>query len=149
MSGKILLALAVGSLLLGCSQRIAGPAGEDKLEFQVVNCDDADEFLQGLEGSFTKGAGYYACVCQDTGSEDEVLITFTLPYAARFRAEIKNGTGYDLRTYDQMGASGLNIIHWDMKSKKGKTVEPGFYMVRLVAFLDEGQVKATMFMILE
>ncbi|UCB52619.1 MAG: hypothetical protein JSV10_00555 [Candidatus Zixiibacteriota bacterium] len=149
MNSKILLALAVGSLLLGCSQRIVGPAGEDELEFQMVNCDDADEFFQGLEGSFTKGPGYYACACQDIESGTEVLITLTLPYAARFRVEIKNGTGYELRTYDQMGTSGVNVIRWDMKSKKGKTVEPGFYIVRLVAFLDEGQIISNMFMILE
>ena len=149
MNSKILLALVVGSLLLGCSQKIAGPAGEDELEFQVVSCDDADEFFQGLEGSLSKSAVYYACACQQTGSQTEVLITFDLPYVARVRVEIKSGTGYDLRSYDQMGEAGVNVIHWDMKSKKGKTVEPGFYMVHLAAFLDEGQVKADMFMILE
>jgi flagellar hook assembly protein FlgD len=78
-----------------------------------------------------------------------VLITLDLPYAARFRFEIKSGTGYDLRTYDQMGTAGLNIIRWDMKSKKGKTVEPGLYILRIVVFLDEGQFKATGVMILE
>ena len=149
MNCKILVVLVVGSLLLGCSQRVAGPAGEDELKFQVINCDDADEFFQELENSSTKSTGYYACACQHAGSDDEVLITFALPYAARFRAEIKSGTGYDLRTYDQMGVSGENVIHWDMKSKKGKTVEPGLYIVHLIAFMDEGQVKADMFMILE
>ena len=149
MNSRILLALALGLLLSGCSQRITGPAGEDELKFQVVSCDAADEFFQGLEGSSAKSTGYYACACRQTGSQDEVLITFSLPYAARFKVEIKGGTGYDLRTYDQMGVPGENVIHWDMKSKKGKTVEPGLYIVHLTAFMDEGQVKADMFMILE
>jgi hypothetical protein len=149
MNFKILLALVAGSLLLGCSQRMVDPAAEDELKFQVVSCDDAEEFFQGLEASSAKSTGYYACACRHAGSEDEVLITFSLPYAARFKVEIKGGTGYDLRTYDQMGVSGENVIHWDMKSKKGKTVGPGFYIVHLIAFMDEGQVKADMFMILE
>jgi len=149
MNSKILLVLVFGSLLLGCSQRVAGPAAEDEFRFQVVSCDDAHEFFQNRDSSLDKSGGYYACACQQTGSEGEVLITFSLPYAARFKVEIKGGTGYDLRTYDQMGVAGENVIHWDMKSKKGKTVEPGFYMVHLIAFMDEGQVKADMFMILE
>ncbi|MGB2768729.1 MAG: hypothetical protein WBC88_03265 [Candidatus Zixiibacteriota bacterium] len=149
MNSKILLALAVGSLLLGCSQKIAGPAAEDELKFQIVSCDDAHEFFQNRDSSLDKGGGYYACACQDTGSAPGVLITLDLPYAARFRFEIKSGTGYDLRTYDQMGTAGLNIIRWDMKSKKGKTVEPGLYILRIVVFLDEGQFKATGVMILE
>lgn len=149
MNCKILVVLVVGSLLLGCSQRVAGPAAEDELRFQVVSCDDAEEFFQGLEASTAKRTGYYACACQHAGSEDEVLITFDLPYAARFRAEIASGTGYDLRTYDDMATAGVNVIHWDMKSKKGKTVEPGFYIVRLTAFMDQGQITGNMFMILE
>jgi hypothetical protein len=149
MNCKILLVLVVGSLLLGCSQRVAGPAAEDELKFQVVSCDDAHEFFQNRDSSLDKSGGYYACACQDTGSAPVVTINVALPYAARLRLEIKSGTGYNLRTYDQMGVSGENVIRWDMKSKKGKKVEPGLYIVHVTAFMDEGQVKADMFMILE
>lgn len=145
MKNKILLLLLPGLLFLGCSQKVVDPIQDSTLSLVIVDCDKADEFFQNADSAFTKPATCYVCACPDQTSEI-VPIAFNLPRPMRIKVEIKNITGYILKTYDMMFEVGLNVIEWDRKSDKGKRVKSGIY---IIAFRSAEGLNADSFIVVE
>jgi hypothetical protein len=117
------------ALLIGrCSQRIADPVKEHLVSFEIVRCDEADKFFGMEQNSLAKPHGYYACACPNEDS-DTVTIIVSVPEAMWVYIIIRNATGYDLRNYSGQYGPGAAEIKWDRKSKKGKRVKPGIYIV--------------------
>ena len=135
----------LGLPLLGCSQKAVDPIQNSTLSLVVVDCDKVDEFFQNADNAFTKPATCYVCACPDQASEI-VPIAFTLPDPTQVKLEIKNITGYHLKTYEMMCVSGLNVIEWDRKSDKGKRVKSGIY---IIAFHSATGIDADLFLVLE
>jgi hypothetical protein len=115
----------------------------------IIDCDKAEEFFQLQGNSLTKPSGYYVCACPDKASKSGAVITVNVPESMRVVLVIKNATGYQISTYDFMASAGLNVLYWDEKSKAGKMVKPGLYIITIVAFSDEARYEADLFMILE
>jgi hypothetical protein len=130
MNMKILVILSVVLLFCGCTKRIADPVNEAAVSFQIVDCDEADEFFSGDPNSPAKPYGYYACACPSQDS-DTVTIFAYLSEPMRLTVIIRNATGYDLRNYSGQYGPGSVEIKWDRKSKKGKRVKPGIYIINM------------------
>lgn len=130
MDMKILSFLCLLLLLCGCTKRIADPVNETAVSFQIVDCDEADEFFSGNPNSLVKPYGYYACACPSQDS-DTVTIIISLAETMWVDIVIRNATGYDLRNYSGIYGPGAAEIKWDRKSKKGKRVKPGIYIISM------------------
>jgi hypothetical protein len=145
MNMKILSSLCVLLLFCGCTKQIADPVKETAASFEIVDCDEADEFFAGNPNSLAEPYGYYACACPSQHS-DTVTIIIYLAETMWVDIIIRNATGYDLRNYSGAYGPGTVEIKWDRKSKKGKRVKPGIYIVHARA--EDGH-EADMFLILE
>lgn len=145
MNMKILSFLFVLLLFCGCTKKIADPVKETGVSFEIVECDDVDEFFAGDPNSLAKPYGYYACACPSQDS-DTVTITISLAEAMWVSIIIRNATGYDLRNYSGQYGPGAAVIKWDRKSKKGKRVKPGIYIVNMRT---ERHDEADVFLVLE
>jgi len=60
-------------------------------------------------------------------------IAFTLPFSTNWSLKIYNVAGQLVRSYEGMGAAGLNVITWDGKDKAGSDVSSGVYFYKLEA----------------
>jgi hypothetical protein len=145
MNMKFLLILWIVLLLCGCSQRIADPVEKHVPPFQVVECDQANDFFGKDQDSFAKPSAYYACACPGQDS-DTVTIIISIPEPMWVDVIVRNATGYDLRSYSGDYGAGEIEIRWDRKSKKGKRVKPGIYIVH--ARTEDGH-EADIFLVLE
>lgn len=145
MNIRALVIICVALLLCSCSQRIADPTKEHNVSFQIVDCDEADEFFERYHNSLAKPSGYYACACPNEDS-DTVTIILALPEEMWVGVIIRNATGYDLRNYSGRYGPGRIEIKWDRKSKKGKRVKPGLYIINMRA---ENFEEADGFLVLE
>jgi hypothetical protein len=145
MDMKILSFLCLLLLLCGCTKRIADPVNETAVSFQIVDCDEADKFFSGDPNSLAKPYGYYACACPSQDS-DTVTIIISLAEEMWVSIIIRNATGYDLRNYSGHYEAGAVEIKWDRKSKKGKRVKPGIYIVH--ARTEDGH-EGDIFLVLE
>jgi hypothetical protein len=130
MNMKILPFLCVLLLLCSCTRKVADPVREPAASFEIVNCDEADEFFTAGPTSLAKPHGYYACACPSENSDTVTIIVY-LPEEAWLDVIIRNATGYDLRNYGGEYGAGTVQIKWDRKSKKGKRVKPGIYIIHL------------------
>ncbi len=145
MNMKIVVILCVVFLFCGCTKKIADPIEGTAVSFEIVDCDEADEFFAGDPNSVAKPYGYYPCACPNQDS-DTVTIFVYLPESMRLTVIIRNATGYDLRNYSGQYGPGSAEIKWDRKSKKGKRVKPGIYIVH--ARTEDGH-EADIFLVLE
>jgi hypothetical protein len=145
MNMKILSFLFLLLLLCGCTKKIADPVNETAVSFQIVDCDVADEFFSGDPNSLAKPYGYYACACPSQDC-DTVTIIISLAEAMWVDIIIRNATGYDLRNYSGIYGPGAAEIKWDRKSKKGKRVKTGIYIVH--AHTEDGH-EGDFFLVLE
>lgn len=145
MNIKILSSLCVLLLFCGCTKQIADPVKESAASFEIVDCDEADEFFAGDPNSLAKTHEYYACACPSQDS-DTVTIIISLAETMWVDIIIRNATGYDLRNYSGQYGAGAVEIKWDRKSKKGKRVKPGIYIVHARA--EDGH-EGDMFLVLE
>lgn len=132
MNMKILSFLCLLLLLCGCTKRIADPVNETAVSFQIVDCDEVDEYFSGDPNSLAKPCGYYACACANEDSDTVTIILF-LPEEMWVGVIIRNATGYDLRNYSGRYGPGAVEINWDRKSKKGKRVKSGLYIINVRA----------------
>jgi hypothetical protein len=60
-------------------------------------------------------------------------LSFTLPNAVFYSMNIYNVAGQLVRSYEDMGTVGLNVITWDGKNNAGNDVSSGIYFYKLVA----------------
>ena len=60
-------------------------------------------------------------------------LSFTLPEALDYSLKIYNVAGQLVRSYEDMGSVGLNVISWDGKDKAGVDVASGVYFYKLIA----------------
>jgi hypothetical protein len=145
MNIRILAFLFILPLLCTCTRKVADPVREPAGSFQIVSCDEADEFFTGDPSSRAKPCGYYACACASETS-DTVTIIFNLPEETWLDVIIRNATGYDLRNYSGEFGRGPVEIKWDRKSKKGKRAKSGLYIVH--AHTEDGH-EGDIFLVLE
>ncbi|MGB8656481.1 MAG: hypothetical protein WCE90_01685 [Candidatus Zixiibacteriota bacterium] len=146
MNVKAMVFIFWGLLFLGCSHQPTSPQKENDLAFTVVACEQADEFFQNQDNFLANPSGYYACFCPSKTNTAEMVIPFTLPEPMRVKVVIMSGTGYTLKTYDQVFPVGLSELYWDETGPGGKPVEPGLYIVSILA---EIGYRAKMFTILQ
>jgi hypothetical protein len=130
MGTRILAFLFIVPLLCTCTRKVADPVGKPDNSFQIVSCDEVDDFFAAGPNSLAKPHGYYACACPSETS-DMITIIVYLAEEVWLDVIIRNATGYDLRNYSGEYGPGAVEIKWDRKSKKGKTVKPGIYIVHL------------------
>jgi hypothetical protein len=130
MKNRILAFLFIVPLLCTCTRKVTGPVGEPAASFQIVSCDEVDDFLAEGPSSLVKPHGYYTCACPSETS-DMITIIVYLAEEAWLDVIIRNATGYDLRNYSGQYGPGAVEIKWDRKSKKGKTVKPGIYIIHV------------------
>ena len=130
MNIRILAFLTIVLFLCTCTRKVADPVGEPAGSFQVVSCDEADDFFAAGLNSLAGPYGYHACACPSETS-DMITIIVYLAEEVWLDVIIRNATGYDLRNYSGEYGPGAVEIKWDRKSKKGKTVKPGIYIVHL------------------
>jgi len=71
-------------------------------------------------------------------------LSFTLPNAVSYSMNIYNVAGQLVRSYEDMGNVGLNVITWDGKDNAGDEVASGIYFYKLIA----GQHQATRKMVI-
>jgi subtilisin family serine protease len=60
-------------------------------------------------------------------------LSFTLPEAMNYSLKIYNVTGQLVRSYEDVGSAGLNLITWDSKDNAGVEVASGVYFYKLTA----------------
>jgi hypothetical protein len=132
MKAKTILFILVGLLILSCSHQPTAPQEENDLAFTVVTCEQADEFFQNQDNFLAKPSGYYMCFCPSKTHTAEMVVPFTLPYPMRVKVVIMSGTGYTLKTYDQMFPTGFSNLYWDETGPGGKPVEPGLYIASIL-----------------
>lgn len=130
MNRMTLIIACLALIFCSCSRKIVDPGNDSDIAFQMVDCDEVDEFFGKDQNSLIKRNGYYACACPSEDS-DTVNIIFYLPEAMWLGIIIRNATGYDLRNYSGQYGPGAVEIKWDRKSKKGKRVNPGLYIIAI------------------
>jgi hypothetical protein len=143
---RITLVIACLALIFcSCSRKIVDPGNDSDLAFEMVDCDEVDEFFGKGQESLIRQNGYYACACPSEDS-DTVTIIFYLPESMWLSIIIRNATGYDLKNYSGQYGPGAVEIKWDRKSKKGKRVKPGLY---IIAFRSEMIPETEAFVVLD
>lgn len=130
MNKMSLVIVCLALIFCGCSQKIVDQANDSNIAFEMIDCDEADEFFGKYQDSFAKSLTYYACACTNEDS-DTVTIIIYLPEAVWVDIIIRNATGYDLRNFSGQYGPGAVEIKWDRKSKKGKRVNPGLYIIAI------------------
>ena len=60
-------------------------------------------------------------------------LSFTLPTASAYTMKVYNVAGQLVRSYEGMGAAGLNVITWDGRDNVGNDVSSGLYFFKLSA----------------
>jgi hypothetical protein len=60
-------------------------------------------------------------------------LSFTLPEATNYSLAIYNVAGQLVRSYENAGTAGLNLITWDGRDNHGSEVASGVYFFRLIA----------------